>query len=82
MTFFTPDTTYLYRPDGYKAPEQWRYFRCAAVVTMPGTSARIAFGFIKDGSPMSGWTPTGLMDADWARGWKSLPDEPPSTATR
>lgn len=80
MVFFAPGTTYLHRPDHYKAPEQWRYFRCTAVTTMPGTTARIAFGFIKSGSVMSEWIPTGLMDADWARGWTDVPDEPAPTS--
>ncbi|MDT9682566.1 hypothetical protein RND61_10855 [Streptomyces sp. TRM76323] len=75
MAFFTAGKTYLWRPDGYKAPEQWRYFQCAAVTRIPGTTARIAFGFIKTGSPTSGWTPTGLGDADWSSEWVVLPED-------
>ncbi|MFF3391268.1 hypothetical protein ACFYW1_10125 [Streptomyces sp. NPDC002669] len=75
MDFFTADKTYMWRPDGYKAPEQWRYFKCAAVTETPGTAVRIAFGFITTGSLTNTWTPTGLGEDHWANGWIALPDD-------
>ncbi|MFG3530701.1 hypothetical protein ACGF8B_28805 [Streptomyces sp. NPDC047917] len=75
MDFFTLGTTYAWRPDRYKAPEQWRYFKCTAISEFPGPKARIAFGFITAGMPSDRWTPTGLDQDDWADGWFALPDD-------
>ncbi|MFH9658211.1 hypothetical protein ACH4NF_08850 [Streptomyces sp. NPDC017248] len=79
MSFFAPKVTYFWRPDSYAAPEQWRYFQCVAVASIPGTTARVAFGFITTGDPTSGWTPTGLTDAQWARDWHVVPKEDDSS---
>ncbi|MER8236852.1 hypothetical protein [Streptomyces sp. NPDC094049] len=78
MDFFMPGITYMWRRDGYKAPEQWLYFTCVSAAELPGSQDRIAFGFITTGSLTNRWTPTGLGDTDWANGWIVWSDEPQS----
>ncbi|MER6915243.1 hypothetical protein ABT354_26515 [Streptomyces sp. NPDC000594] len=77
--FFAPGTTYFHRRDGYTPPEEWRYFHCVAVSSAPGSGAPVAFGFIKSGSPLSGWTPAARGASEWAWGWVVMDDTPPAS---
>ncbi|MGD6761390.1 hypothetical protein ACOKM5_20865 [Streptomyces sp. BH097] len=55
--------------DGWTAPEETLFFRCAHVTTTP-TGDRIAFGFVRYGDTEE-WTPTGLGTREWMHehGW-------------
>lgn len=71
--FFEPGKTYVIN-DGIVRPEPLRWtFRAESTALVPGTGARVAFGFMR-GRNSAEWHPHFETGASWASGWRLVED--------
>ncbi|NGO72982.1 hypothetical protein [Streptomyces boncukensis] len=71
--FFRPGRTYVYRQDGYTAPELTAVFRVEHVTRHPARGTLRAIGWSRSGAPGSTWRGF-FRDEDQADGWTEMTD--------